>query len=394
MATPLPAVPPPPSVDTPPPPEPRDPLADRANAAALDATLSKGRAALFDATLDRPIPSRMQPLLRMPHRAPAPRGRFARKMEAPDARRDRGRPHEVAKRQGAARVATAQEFEDVRKRRARTRTALRAQRQRRPPRRGTGSSSRTWLGGGQGRRCFVRQEHGRRRAAERGEAASSSRPRSLDLVWNYYRAFVNAHAIGQAWRLHCGSPRSLNSTQARTRKSGSRSGTSAWKASEALKQRERDAVRKHNDEKLLAAGAADIQAAVRERRDVAERELMRRANGRREMWSERAPRATRAVIEALERDAREATDAESPRSSVSRSSTRRKYCRASPPSGTGTTPTTSLGGVGAACSTPSTRRTTRRRRRRRPRRRRPTRRPTTTTPRCTAAAARPTWISR
>ena len=62
MATPLPAVPPPPGPDAPPPPpDPRDPLADRANAAALDATLSKGRAALFDATLDRPIPSRMQP---------------------------------------------------------------------------------------------------------------------------------------------------------------------------------------------------------------------------------------------------------------------------------------------------------------------------------------------
>ena len=41
-----------------------------------------------------------------------------------------------------------------------------------------------------------------------------------------------------------------------------------------MKQRERDAVRKHNDEKLLAAEAADIEAAVRaKRRDVAEREL-------------------------------------------------------------------------------------------------------------------------
>ena len=51
MATPLPAVPPPPGpapADTP---ESRDPLADRAHAAALDATLSRGRAALFDATL-------------------------------------------------------------------------------------------------------------------------------------------------------------------------------------------------------------------------------------------------------------------------------------------------------------------------------------------------------
>ena len=38
-----------------------------------------------------------------------------------------------------------------------------------------------------------------------------------------------------------------------------------------MKQRERDAVRKHNDEKLLAAEAADIEAAVRaKRRDVAE----------------------------------------------------------------------------------------------------------------------------
>jgi len=54
MATPLPAVPPPPGpapADTP---ESRDPLADRANAAALDATLSRGRNALFDATLANP----------------------------------------------------------------------------------------------------------------------------------------------------------------------------------------------------------------------------------------------------------------------------------------------------------------------------------------------------
>ena len=51
-------------------------------------------------------------------------------MEVLDARRDRAAfAHEVAKRQGAARVATAQEFEDVRKRsRARTQAALRAQR--------------------------------------------------------------------------------------------------------------------------------------------------------------------------------------------------------------------------------------------------------------------------
>ena len=134
MATPLPAVPPPPgqAPDTPPPPpDPRDPLADRANAAALDATLSKGRAALFDATLDRPIPSRMQPPApNAPSSPGAARRRFARKMEALDARRDRAAfAHEVAKRQGAARVATAQEFEDVRKRsRARTQAALRAQR--------------------------------------------------------------------------------------------------------------------------------------------------------------------------------------------------------------------------------------------------------------------------
>ena len=134
MATPLPAVPPPPGQApdaTPPPPDPRDPLADRANAAALEATLSKGRAALFDATLDRPIPSRMQPPLPNAPASPgAARRRFARKMEALDARRDRAAfAHEVAKRQGAARVATAQEFEDVRKRsRARTQAALRAQR--------------------------------------------------------------------------------------------------------------------------------------------------------------------------------------------------------------------------------------------------------------------------
>ena len=38
MATPLPAVPPPPGDAPPPPPDPRDPLADRANAAALDAS--------------------------------------------------------------------------------------------------------------------------------------------------------------------------------------------------------------------------------------------------------------------------------------------------------------------------------------------------------------------
>ena len=131
MATPLPAVPPPPGpapADTP---ESRDPLADRAHAAALDATLSRGRAALFDATLDRPIPSRMQPPLPNAPASPgAARRRFARQMEALDARRDRAAfAHEVAKRQGAARVATAQEFEDVRKRsRARTQAALRAQR--------------------------------------------------------------------------------------------------------------------------------------------------------------------------------------------------------------------------------------------------------------------------
>ena len=134
MATPLPAVPPPPGQAPdapPPPPDPRDPLADRAHAAALDATLSKGRAALFDATLDRPIPSRMQPPLpNVPSSPGAARRRFARKMEVLDARRDRAAfAHEVAKRQGAARVATAQEFEDVRKRsRARTQAALRAQR--------------------------------------------------------------------------------------------------------------------------------------------------------------------------------------------------------------------------------------------------------------------------
>ena len=130
MATPLPAVPPPPG-PTPPAEPDRDPLADRANAAALDATLSKGRNALFDATLDRPIPSRMQPVSREAPASPgAARRRFARKMEALDARRDRAAfAHEVAKRQGAARVATAQEFEDVRKRsRARTQAALRAQR--------------------------------------------------------------------------------------------------------------------------------------------------------------------------------------------------------------------------------------------------------------------------
>ena len=132
MATPLPAVPPPPGpapADTPP--ESRDALADRAHAAALDATLSRGRAALFDATLDRPIPSRMQPPLPNAPASPgAARRRFARQMEVLDARRDRAAfAHEVAKRQGAARVATAQEFEDVRKRsRARTQAALRAQR--------------------------------------------------------------------------------------------------------------------------------------------------------------------------------------------------------------------------------------------------------------------------
>ena len=133
MATPLPAVPPPPgpAPDATPPPDPRDPLADRAHAAALDATLSRGRNALFDATLDRPIPSRMQPpSTEAPASPGAARRRFARKMEALDARRDRAAfAHEVAKRQGAARVATAQEFEDVRKRsRARTQAALRAQR--------------------------------------------------------------------------------------------------------------------------------------------------------------------------------------------------------------------------------------------------------------------------
>ena len=84
-----------------------------------------------DATLDRPIPSRMQPpSTEAPASPGAARRRFARKMEALDARRDRAAfAHEVAKRQGAARVATAQEFEDVRKRsRARTQAALRAQR--------------------------------------------------------------------------------------------------------------------------------------------------------------------------------------------------------------------------------------------------------------------------
>ena len=127
MATPLPAVPPPPSVDTPPPPESRDPLADRANAAALDATLSKGRAALFDATLIGPSRRVCSPPPNA-HRAPAPRGAAARKMEALDARRDRAAfAHEVAKRQGAARAATAQEFEDVRKRsRARTQAGAEA----------------------------------------------------------------------------------------------------------------------------------------------------------------------------------------------------------------------------------------------------------------------------
>ena len=131
MATPLPAVPPPPGPAPDATPESRDPLADRANAAALDATLSRGRAALFDATLDRPIPSRMQPpSTEAPASPGAARRRFARRMEALDARRDRAAfAHEVAKRQGAARVATAQEFEDVRKRsRARTQAALRAQR--------------------------------------------------------------------------------------------------------------------------------------------------------------------------------------------------------------------------------------------------------------------------
>merc|ERR1719271_261401 len=59
----------------------------------------------------------------------AARRRFARQMEVLDARRDRAAfAHEVAKRQGAARVATAQEFEDVRKRsRARTQAAQRAE---------------------------------------------------------------------------------------------------------------------------------------------------------------------------------------------------------------------------------------------------------------------------
>ena len=81
---------------------------------------------------------------------------------------------------------------------------------------------------------------------------------------------------------------------------------------EALKQRERDAVRKHNDEKLLAAEAADIEAAVRaKRRDVAERELdAARERAARDAERRAAARHDAAVIEALERDAREATDAE------------------------------------------------------------------------------------
>ena len=224
MATPLPAVPPPPGPMSPAEPE-RDPLADRANAAALDATLSKGRNALFDATLDRPIPSRMQPPApNAPSSPGAARRRFARKMEALDARRDRAAfAHEVAKRQGAARVATAQEFEDVRKRsRARTQAALRAQRAEAVLRCADITFSRVasarWRGGslicltglaepaaprrlgsgrGQGRRCFVRQEHGRRRAAERGEG----RLRRGRGVWTCVEllreTFVNVHAIEQ-----------------------------------------------------------------------------------------------------------------------------------------------------------------------------------------------------
>ena len=278
MATPLPAVPPPPGpapVDTPP--DPRDPLADRANAAALDATLSKGRAALFDATLDRPIPSRMQPPAREAPASPgAARRRFARRMEALDARRDRAAfAHEVAKRQGAARVATAQEFEDVRKRsRARTQAALRAQR--------AEAVSRN-------RQLLADLE-----AAEAGaDAALSGKSTAAVALRNAAKGvFVAAAELGPEIEL-----------QKRRER---------LEELEALKQRERDAVRKHNDEKLLAAEAADIEAAVRaKRRDVAERELdAARERAARDAERRAAARHDAAVIEALERDAREATDAE------------------------------------------------------------------------------------
>ena len=277
MATPLPAVPPPPGpapADTP---ESRDPLADRANAAALDATLSKGRNALFDATLDRPIPSRMQP---RPPNAPsspgAARRRFARKMEALDARRDRAAfAHEVAKRQGAARVATAQEFEDVRKRsRARTQAALRAQRSEAVAR---------------NRQLLADLD-----AAEaKADAALSGKSTAAVALRNAAKGvFVAAAELGPEIEL-----------QKRRER---------LEELEALKQRERDAVRKHNDEKLLAAEAADIEAAVRaKRRDVAERELdAARERAARDAERRAAARHDAAVIEALERDAREATDAE------------------------------------------------------------------------------------
>ena len=232
MATPLPAVPPPPGpapVDTPPPPESRDPLADRANAAALDATLSKGRAALFDATLDRPIPSRMQPPApNAPSSPGAARRRFARKMEALDARRDRAAfAHEVAKRQGAARVATAQEFEDVRKRsRARTQAALRAQRAEAVAR---------------NRQLLADLE-----AAEaKADAALSGKSTAAVALRNAAKGvFVAAAEFGPVWN-YCERPSSTFTPSSRRvyvgrpkfefhtgsdPKSSSRSGASAWKS--------------------------------------------------------------------------------------------------------------------------------------------------------------------
>jgi len=273
---PLPAVPPPPPAFTPPE-QTRDPLADLANATDLDATLAKGRAALFDASLDRPIPSRMQPL---PQNAPASPGsvrrRFARRMEALDAKRDRASfAHEVAKRQGAARVATAEEFEDVRKRsRARTQAGLRQQRAEAMQR----------------NRALIADLC---QAESEADAALIGKSTAAQNLRNAARAvFVAAAELGPEIELQKRKDR--------------------LEELEALKQRERDAVRRDNDERMLAAEAADIEAAVRaKRRDVAERELdAARERAARDAERRAAARHDAAVIETLQRDARDATDAE------------------------------------------------------------------------------------
>ena len=232
MATPLPAVPPPPGQAPdapPPPPDPRDPLADRANAAALDATLSKGRAALFDATLDRPIPSRMQPLLRMPHRAPAPRGAASR-----------------AKWRRSTRAATARP----------SRTRWPSARARRAwPRPRNSKTCASGRGRARRRRCArsAREAVARNRqlladleAAEaKADAALSGKSTAAVALRNAAKGvFVAAAEFGPVWN-YCERPSSTFTPSSRRvyvgrpkfefhtgsdPKSSSRSGASAWKS--------------------------------------------------------------------------------------------------------------------------------------------------------------------